>query len=87
MVNGKTGMRRVRIVASAPALTQWLANHSSKEDLKQSLWVGLWTKNYGKPLDYDAVRINLGKIAKRAKIKKRICPHLFRHSRASHLAT
>ncbi len=32
MVAGKTGMRRVRIIASAPLLTQWLENHPRKED-------------------------------------------------------
>jgi len=30
MVAGKTGMRRVRVIASAPLLTQWLENHPRK---------------------------------------------------------
>jgi len=86
MVNGKTGMRRVRIIASAPALAEWLENHPMRDEGEAPLWIGMWTKNYMKPLDYPAVIKILKTLAKRAGIKKRLYPHLFRHSRASHLA-
>ncbi|MEM1532111.1 MAG: tyrosine-type recombinase/integrase [Nitrososphaerota archaeon] len=86
IVSGKTGMRRIRIVASAPMLAEWLDNHPLRNDPDAPLWIGLWTKNYLKPLDYPAVAKMLKTLAKRAGIKKRIYPHLFRHSRASHLA-
>ena len=39
IVHGKTGMRRVRIVASAPKLAIWLDNHPLKENLDAPLWV------------------------------------------------
>jgi integrase/recombinase XerD len=35
---------------------------------------------------YDAIRMRLNKIAKKAGINKRIHPHLFRHSRAAYMA-
>ena len=86
IVTGKTGMRRVRIIASTPALSQWIESHPEKDQPDSPLWIGLWTKNYGEPLNYDAVRVQLKKLAVKAGIKKDIHPHLFRHSRASHLA-
>jgi integrase/recombinase XerD len=86
IVKGKTGMRRVRIIASAPALTQWIENHPDKDNQDAPLWVGLWTRNLGQALDYNAVRIQMKKLAKKAGIKKHIYPHLFRHTRASNLA-
>jgi integrase/recombinase XerD len=86
IVKGKTGMRRVRIISSAPSLTQWLENHPQRDNPEAPLWIGLWTKNMGQKLDYSAVRVQLKKLALKAGIKKSIHPHLFRHSRASFLA-
>ena len=86
LVNGKTGMRRVRIIASAPKLVQWINNHPLKHDPEAPLWPILNGKNRGKPLSYSSFKELLHKIAKKAEIKKRIYPHLFRHSRATLLA-
>jgi integrase len=86
IVSGKTGMRRVRIVASAPKLAQWLENHPLKEDPDAPLWVSIGTRDRNSALSYSAAKAALKEIAKRAGIRKRVYPHLFRHSRATMLA-
>ena len=86
LVNGKTGMRRVRVIASAPKLAQWINNHPFGDNLNAPLWPVLVGKNKGKPLSYCSFKELLYKIAAKAGIKKRVYPHLFRHSRATLLA-
>ena len=83
MVNGKTGMRRVRLIWSMPYLAQWLEIHPKGEERESPMWL---TRGSSESLKYPAVRLQLKKIAKRAKIEKRVNPHNFRHSRATHLA-
>ena len=83
--SGKTGDRRVRLITTAPALSQWMLDHPS-EDPEAPLWVTLGDRNHGAPLDYGAARYALQSLAEKAKIKKRINPHSFRHARASYLA-
>ena len=85
-VHGKTGMRRLRVVSSVPYLSAWIEIHPSRDDKESPLWVGLGTRNKGKPIRYSNVRVLIAKLAKKAGIKKRVNPHLFRHSRATHLA-
>lgn len=85
-VTGKTGMRRVRIIASAPALATWLDNHPFKGKPDSPLWVSIGTRNRDGLLKYRAVSEVLKKVAKEAGINKRVYPHLFRHSRATKLA-
>ncbi len=85
-VAGKTGMRRVRIIASAPLLAQWLENHPRKEDPSAPLWIGIGTLGRGEAIDYGAARMMLRRIAQRAGLRKAVNPHIFRHSRASNLA-
>ncbi len=86
IVSGKTGDRRVRIMASAPKLAAWLENHPLKSDPDAPLWVNFSTNNHHGSLGYSATKEMLTDTAKRAGIKKRIYPHLFRHSRATFLA-
>ncbi len=74
IVDGKTGMRRVRIIESAPALDAWISCGSLKPD--QAIF----------PNTYRAYRKRLQVLAYRAGVEKRIYPHLFRHSRATFLA-
>jgi integrase/recombinase XerD len=50
LVNGKTGQRRVRIIASVPLLTVWPNNHPHRDDADSPLWVVVGTKNHHKPL-------------------------------------
>jgi len=87
IVMGKTGMRRVRIIASQPALAEWLNNHPLKDNPDAPLWLIIGTKNKNEALTYEAFRMALQRLAERIELKKRIHAHLFRHSRASHLAT
>ncbi len=86
MVDGKTGPRRVRIIASAPALASWLSIHPLRNDPNAPLWVGIGTVGRYEPLLYDAVRIMLKRLVKKAGLNKRIYMYLMRHSRATELA-
>jgi integrase/ribosomal protein L37E len=86
MVSGKTGMRRVRVIFSEPLLRAWLEVHPQRDDGEAPLWVGRGNVGWGEPLDYEATRMMLVRLKKRAGIKKPVNPHLFRHSRASELA-
>ena len=86
IVSGKTGMRRIRLVSSTPLLGQYLEEHPFKDNPKYPLWISLATNKKYEPLGYGSVRAMLRKLAKRSGIKKRLYPHLFRHSRATHLA-
>jgi len=80
---GKTGMRPVRVVASAPYLITWIENHPLGDNPEAPLWIGIGTRNKNKMICYESARYLILKIKKRANIKKRIHPHLFRHSRAT----
>jgi integrase len=81
-VSGKTGERRVRVVSAAPLLAGWLTHHPHREDPDTPLW----TQSLNEPFTYDAARVMLRRRADDAMIKKRVNPHLFRHSQASTLA-
>lgn len=99
---GKTGWRKNRIVFAASYLRIWLSVHEYIEDRDGPLFYsrnghylddtldainkaqpGNKEKN---PLSSDGIRRNLKIIAVKAGIKRRIHPHLFRHSRATELA-
>lgn len=82
MVNGKTGMRRVRIIESASILKQYLEKHPFKNYVESPLWV----TDESEAMNYAIVWKMLKKLSKIAGIKKRIYPHLFRHSRSTYLA-
>ena len=86
IVSGKTGDRRVRIIASAPILSAWLENHPLRDNVDAPLWVTSGTRNRNTFFSYGAAKAMLRDVAKRAGLKKRIYPHLFRHSRATFLA-
>lgn len=82
IVDGKTGARRIRVIASAPYLNQWINIHPHNDDPESFLWI---CKN-GEMIGYRTVTLLLKKLKQKAGIKKRIYPHIFRHSRATHLA-
>lgn len=84
-LNGKTGPRRVRAVWSIEYLNEWLEEHPERDNPN----VPLWFKFNSEPLEilkYDAIRRRLVKISEKTGIKKKIHPHLFRHSRCTHMA-
>jgi integrase/recombinase XerD len=87
LVDGKTGPRRIRLIACVPALAQWLNVHPFRNDPNSPLWVGLGTVGRNEPLSYNGARAMLGRLVKKAGINKRVYSHLMRHSRATELAT
>ena len=86
IVNGKTGMRKIPIRFSAPYIAYYLTYMKGKAP-GSPLWlnVGQNSDKNASP-DYWAFRAMLKRLGVQAKIKKRIYPHLFRHSRASYYA-
>jgi len=86
MVNGKTGSRRVRIIASVPALATWLNNHLLRDNPNSALWISQGTRDRNLPLKYRTAAWIIKRVARETGIKKRVYPHLFRHSRATELA-
>ncbi|WP_440946858.1 tyrosine-type recombinase/integrase [Methanosarcina sp. T3] len=85
-VNGKTGMRRVRVIFSVPYLASWLDIHPQKDNPDAYLWILIRGKGNGKPMQYSAFRKLIGTLTEKAGIKKRVYNHLFRHSRSTELA-
>lgn len=85
-VHGKTGGRRVRIIVSARALTEWLNHHPGVNNPDNPLWTSFDVAGSVRRLEYGAFRKMLGVVAERSAIKKRVNPHSFRHARASNVA-
>jgi len=85
-VTGKTGPRRVRIIKSVPLLTVWLNCHKDSKNPNTPLWVKLNNPRI-EFLTMPTVRSFLKKVVRKAGIRKRVYPHLFRHSRATYLAS
>lgn len=86
IVNGKTGMRRVRTIASSPALAAWMNNHPDHANPNAPLWTLIGNTNHGREMDRDTAAALIRRLASKVGLKKRVNPHMFRHSRASHLA-
>ncbi len=86
IVDGKTGMRRIMVMASVPLISTWLENHPKRDDPDAPLWIGIGSKRKNERIYYKNVRALLKKLTRRAGLKKRANPHLFRHSRATVLA-
>ena len=86
MLQGKTGSRRVVVVASLPYLQTWLQNHPLKNSPNAPLWVNLGTVNRFEAMSYPALAKILKAAAERARLKKKVHPHKLRHSRATFLA-
>jgi len=83
-VEGMKGPRRLLLIASAPYLTAWLNQHPRHDDPQAGLWVS--ADYHVKQLGYARVSTMLKTVARRARIRKAVNPHNFRHSRATHLA-
>jgi len=83
-VSGKTGSRRIRLVNSVPFLQEWLNKHPDNENPSSYIWI---KRHSLRCLGYNRLVDIIKKAAERAGIKKRIYAHLFRHSRATILAS
>ena len=81
----KTIRRKLRVVYSARYLSEWLSDHPMKDNSEAALWIKLSGSRALQPMVYKDLHAQLRRICKRAGIKKRIYPHLFRHTRATRL--
>jgi len=86
-VNGKTGGRRIRLISSVPLLSNWIASHPFRDDPDAPLWISVGNRAKNLPMRYSAMRSMIKRLKDRSGIKKRIYPHLFRHARATQLAS
>ncbi|MBI4021295.1 MAG: tyrosine-type recombinase/integrase [Candidatus Aenigmarchaeota archaeon] len=84
-LDGKTGKRTVRVVQYASHLVAWLNLHPGRADPGRPLWPSLRPPTYLQPLPYREFSSWIKRAAQDAGVTKRIYPHLFRHSRATHL--
>jgi len=85
-VNGKTGMRRIPIVFSVPYLIKWLNAHPAKNDPEAKLFPKLKHGRGGENFTSDGLDGLVKRLARKAGIRKRVTPYLFRHSRLTELA-
>ena len=84
VVNGKTGKRMIPLVFSAPALMEWINNHPSRHNYESPLWPK--KTKIDEPMNYALARKLLQNLGRKAKIRKRVNPHSFRHARATLLS-
>jgi len=85
-LDGKTGCRRIRLVSATPHLTTWLNNHPDRENPRAPLWPNFGQRGTDLPMSYEALRKIIFETFKKAAIKKRGHPYIFRHTRACQLA-
>lgn len=86
VVEGKTGMRRIRLIEAVPDLQAWINQHPHKDDPDAPLFVTFRNNGNGpKRLDIRTVQNMLKKAAEDAGVKKNIHPHAFRHGKLTDL--
>ena len=86
-VDGKTGVRSIRIVKSVPVITKWLNDHPDKDNHESPMWVYIHASDtFGKPINYAGFNQILQKRVRQTKITKRISSHLFRHKEITDFA-
>ena len=84
IVDGKTGRRMVPLIFSSPILAEWINNHPLRHNPESPLWPK--KSKIDEPMNYALARKLLQKLAKKAKIRKKVNPHSFRHARATLLS-
>lgn len=86
-ITGKTGYRKVRIIGNSVSyLREWMNVHPRRTDEKAPLFCRI-EQHTGEKMDYSNTYKALKLTCRRAGIKRRIYPHLFRHTRATILST
>lgn len=87
MLRGKTGERRVRIIAFAKMLQQWLEVHPLRNQNFYPLWISEATNFKNVPLGLrGAQKIIEEALPKSGLVNKHAGLYILRHSRATHLA-
>ena len=87
-VTGKTGYRKVRVVGNSISyLREWQNSHPFRNEGNAWFFCGIESENKGKQLEHANVYKFLRKGLKESNIERRIYPHLFRHTRATILAS
>jgi integrase/recombinase XerD len=87
MLRGKTGERRVRIIAFSKLLQQWLATHPLKHQSCYPLWISEATNYKNEPLGIRGAEKIIAIVLQRSKLSnKHARLYILRHSRATHLA-
>lgn len=82
-LKGKTGQRRIRLVESIPYLQAWLNIHPFREKPDAPLWFSTRSKS---GISYPYLYKLIERLSRQAGIKKKVTPHVFRHSRLTELA-
>jgi site-specific recombinase XerD len=82
---GKTNSRINILIDSVPDIKAWFESHPERDNPNAPLFVteGAWLR---RALGEDGLKRVVKECAKRAKIKKKVYPHLFRHSKATEFA-
>jgi integrase len=86
IVNGKTGMRRLRLISSVPDLQTWVNTHPLRADANAPLFVT--SRRYGhepRRMSVRTVENKLKYVARKLGMTKPIHPHAIRHARLTDL--
>jgi site-specific recombinase XerD len=86
MLTGKTGSRRVLLLECVRDLQNHMKLRNAKNP-EDYLFILEGNRNKGKQITYGCVARMMDDIARKTGMKKRLHPHLFRHSRATYLAS
>jgi len=85
-LRGKTGERTNYLVQSIPFINGWLEFHPFRKNKDASMWPSIGAKP-SDGVSMNSLRATIFRAQKKAQMEhKKIYPHLFRHSRATHLA-
>jgi integrase/recombinase XerD len=79
-VKGKTGIKRLPLVASHKSLLDWLMRHPKRNDPEAPLWISLSNNSKAEGMSYYYLRKLVKQLAAKAGVKKKVWPYLFRHS-------
>ena len=66
-VEGKTGVRPVRMINSTPSISKWPSSHPFKEDRNRSALISLKKSNYGEPIEYATLLKRIERISQKVK--------------------
>ncbi|MDE1863041.1 MAG: tyrosine-type recombinase/integrase [Thaumarchaeota archaeon] len=80
---GKTGERLILVIKSVQHVTSWLNAHPFKDDPEAPLWIGFSSTNRYEQWSYKAYQKMFAELGKKAGIRRRVTPYLFRHTAAT----